>query len=139
MSSLVGGRIPYFKKGMVCFIRGYLLARAARSMHHPETNANCTRVRVMGFGSAVRMALDEVLEKMDVIYQIPHSVYRALVDDRGTEPFLHTMSLGESGAFRASASSWAFWLTLAFLPRMVLMASLKLFCLPCLLAGAGLA
>src|SRR3954469_15980539 len=46
------------------------------------------------------------------------------------------MSRGDKGAFRASAISCAFWLTLAFLVRIVRMASLKLFCLPCLVVEA---
>lgn len=40
------------------------------------------------------------------------------------------MSLGETGARRASASSWAFWLTLLFLLRMFWKASDMLFCRP---------
>lgn len=40
----------------------------------------------------------------------------------------HTMSFGDTGAFSASAISCAFWLTLPFLVRIVLIASLKLFC-----------
>ena len=42
------------------------------------------------------------------------------------------MRRADTGALRASAISWAFWLTLALLPRTVRIASLKLFCLPCL-------
>lgn len=45
---------------------------------------------------------------------------------------IRTTSLGETGAFSASAISWAFWLILPFLVLMVLIASLKLFCRPCL-------
>lgn len=73
MSSLDGERIPYFRKGNVCFIRGYFRAKAARTKHQPETKANCTVVRVMGLGRAVRMAFEDMLVKMDVIYQIPQS------------------------------------------------------------------
>jgi hypothetical protein len=32
-------------------------------------------VRVTGFGRAVRMALEEVLERMEVMYQRPQSIY----------------------------------------------------------------
>ena len=42
-----------------------------------------------------------------------------------------TMSRPDTGALRASAISWAFWLTLPLRPRTVRIASLKLFCLPC--------
>ena len=41
----------------------------------------------------------------------------------------HTMSLKESGAFKASAISWALALTLPFLVRIVRIASLRLGCL----------
>jgi hypothetical protein len=50
-----------------------------------------------------------------------------------------TMSVGDSGAFSASAISCTFWLTLPFLVRTVRIASLKLFCLPCLVDGPGAA
>src|SRR5579859_2232394 len=43
-----------------------------------------------------------------------------------------TMSLGETGTFSASAISCALALTLALRPLIVLMASLRLFCRPCL-------
>lgn len=45
------------------------------------------------------------------------------------------MSLGESGALSASASSCAFWLTLPLRVRIVLKASLRLFWRPCLVEG----
>lgn len=47
------------------------------------------------------------------------------------------MRFGDTGAFSASASSCAFWLTLALRPgvRIVLRASLRLFCLPCRVKG----
>jgi hypothetical protein len=47
------------------------------------------------------------------------------------------MSLGDSGALSASAISCAFCVTLAFLVRIVLIASVKLFCRPCLAAPAA--
>lgn len=75
MSSLDGLRIPYFKNGIVCFMRGYRRATAAESKHHPDTNANCTVVSVTGCGSAVRMTFDDILVKMDVKYHIAQSNY----------------------------------------------------------------
>jgi hypothetical protein len=74
MSSFDGDRIPYFKNGIVCFKRGNLRAAAASTRHHPETKANCTVVRVTGCGSAVRMAFDDMLVKMEVMYQTPQSI-----------------------------------------------------------------
>jgi hypothetical protein len=72
--SFDGERIPYFKKGIVCFKRGYFLASIAITRHQPDTKANCTVVRVMGRGSAVRMAFEDMFVKMDVIYQTPQSI-----------------------------------------------------------------
>lgn len=66
--------MPNFRMGMVCFRRGYLRARAARNRHHDDTKPNCTRVRVIGFGSAVRIAFEDVLEEMDVMYQMRHRI-----------------------------------------------------------------
>ena len=45
------------------------------------------------------------------------------------------MSFGDSGALSASAISCAFWLTLPLRVLIVLKASLKLFCRPCLVDG----
>jgi hypothetical protein len=134
MSSRVGGRIPYFNTGIVCFNRGYLRARAARNKHQDDTKANWTTVSVMGLGSAVRMALEDVLVEMEVMYHTPHSIYLCQISSiccTGNTP-VHTMSLGDTGALSASAISWAFWLTLALRVRIVLIASERLFCLPCL-------
>ena len=58
-------------------------------------------VRVIGFGRAVKIALDEALERIEVPYQ----------------PMQRITSLKETGARRASAISAAFWDTL---PRLVL-------------------
>lgn len=69
-------------------------------------------VRVTGFGKAVKMALDEVLVKIDVAYQNPQ----------------RTTSRKDTGALSDSAISRALSLTLAFLVLTVLIASLKLFC-----------
>ena len=44
---------------------------------------------------------------------------------------LQTINFGDTGALSASEISCTFALTLPFLVRMVLKASLKLFCLPC--------
>ena len=73
-------------------------------------------VRVMGFGRAVRIAFEDVFVRMDAENQAQHS----------------PTSLYDTGAFNDSAISCAFSLMLAFLPLTVRMASVKLFCLPCL-------
>jgi hypothetical protein len=41
-----------------------------------ETNMNCTTVRVTGFGSAVKMALEEVFVRIEVPYQKAQSNLR---------------------------------------------------------------
>jgi hypothetical protein len=50
---------------------------------------------------------------------------------------LLTTNFGDTGALSASAISCAFWVTLPPLVRTVLIASLKLFCRPCLAPGGG--
>jgi hypothetical protein len=72
--SFEGGRIPYFRNVSFCFKRGYRRASAARNIHHDETKPNCTRVRVTGFGRAVRIAFEDVFEKIEVMYHIPQSI-----------------------------------------------------------------
>lgn len=116
MISLFGLRIPFFRTGNAFLIGACLRASQAANIHQEDTKRNCTTVKVTGFGSAVRMALDDVLERIEVAYQTPQRI----------------TSFGETGALSASAISCAFWLTLAFLVLTVRMASLKLFCLPCL-------
>ena len=59
---------------MVCFKRGYFLANVASSRHQPDTKANCTVVRVTGLGSAVRIVFEDMLVKMEVMYQTPQSI-----------------------------------------------------------------
>lgn len=67
--------MPYFRNGIVCFSRGNRRAAAAITRHHPDTKANCTVVRVTGWGSAVRMVFEDMLVKIEVMYQIPQSIY----------------------------------------------------------------
>lgn len=73
--SLEGGRMPYFRKGRVCFKRGYLRANMARIRHQLDTKANCTQVRVTGRGRAVRIAFEDMLVMMEVMYHTPQSSY----------------------------------------------------------------
>lgn len=76
--SLDGDRIPYFRNGIVCFMRGYFRARAASSRHQPDTKANWTVVRVTGCGRAVRITLEDMFVKMEVKYQTAHRIYLEL-------------------------------------------------------------
>ena len=73
-------------------------------------------VSVTGFFRAVKMALDDAFVMIEVVYHTPQSI----------------TSFQLTGAFSDSAISCAFSLILAFRPRTVLIASVKLFCLPCL-------
>jgi hypothetical protein len=43
-------------------------------MHQNETKANCTIDRVIGFGKAIRIDLEEVFVSADVKYQITNRV-----------------------------------------------------------------
>lgn len=129
--------MPCLRAGIVVFKRGKRCAMYARRRHHPETNANCIIVRVIGLGNALSIDFEEVLVKAEVRYQIRQrtcSKYQS--GERNTLEDTHTIVLTDIGAFNASASSCAFSLTLAFLLRMVLNASLRLFCRewPCSLA-----
>merc|ERR1711939_827030 len=85
-------------------------------MHQRYTSRNWMTVRVTGRLRAVKMALDEVFVRMDVAYQRPQRgiIFRL------------------TGAFNESAISCAFSLTLILRDRTVCMASLRLFCRPCL-------
>lgn len=88
---------------------------------------------------AIKIDLDEVFVSADEAYHIRHRIcvaqhqvstctwYSLL----GTRQIERTMSFGETGARRASAISWAFWLTLPLRPLIVRMASVRLFCLVC--------
>jgi len=48
--------------------------RAAQdsNRHHEHTNMNWIKVKVTGLGRAVKMALDDVLDMMEVVYQMAH-------------------------------------------------------------------
>jgi hypothetical protein len=102
-------------------------------MQKEATNANWIRVRVAGFGKALRMAFEEVLVRALDIYQMMQSIY--ILNQHlylYCEEGLRTINLGETGAFKASPISCTLAVTLAFLVLIVLKASLKLFCLLCL-------
>jgi hypothetical protein len=43
-------------------------------MHHIDTNANCTAVRVTGFGRAFRMDFEDVFVTAEVKYQMRQRV-----------------------------------------------------------------
>jgi hypothetical protein len=61
--------MPFLRTGRALRTAGLLFARAEKKTHQMETNMNCTTVRVTGFGSAVKMALEEVFVRIEVPYQ----------------------------------------------------------------------
>lgn len=74
MISLFGRLIPFFNTGKVLRMEELYRASRAAKMHQEDTNRNCTTVSVTGLGKAVRMALDEVLERIEVANQTPQSI-----------------------------------------------------------------
>lgn len=128
--------MPFLRTGIAVRIRGYSRASQARNKHQDDTKANWITVSVIGLGNVMRIALEEVFDSTDVVYHTPQSSFRKYQPCLGwvcwSESALRTTSFGESGAFKASAISCAFWLTLPPRVRIVVIASLKLFCLPCL-------
>lgn len=71
MTSLFGLRMPFLSTGAASRSDALRLASQDKNMHQKETSRNWTIVRVTGLGRAVRMALEEVLERMEVVYQKP--------------------------------------------------------------------
>jgi hypothetical protein len=119
---------------MAFFKAGKLLASAEKRRQYDATKPNCMSVRVAGFGKAIKMLFEEVLVRADERYQIMQSVYDHQHTVKfGGDDWGRTISFGDTGAFKAPAISCAFALTLPFRERMVLNASVKLFCLPCTL------
>lgn len=45
----------------------------ANVKHHDDTQANCTIVRVIGFGKAFNIVLEDVLVRAEVMYQMIQS------------------------------------------------------------------
>lgn len=74
MISLFGRRIPFFKTGKVFRMKALRLASHDRKRHQKDTRRNCMMVRVTGFGKAVKIALEDVLVRMEVAYQKAHSI-----------------------------------------------------------------
>ena len=114
--SLFGLLMPFFKNGRALRTSALRLANQDREMHQNDTRKNCMIVSVTGFGNAVRIAFEEVFVRIDAANQVQQSI----------------TSLYDTGAFKESAISCAFSLILAFLALTVRIASLRLFCLPCL-------
>jgi hypothetical protein len=75
ITSRDGGAMPFRRAGIAFFRDGKIVEQYTIKRHHIETNANCIRVRVIGFGSAVRIDFEEVLVTAEVIYQIRQKPY----------------------------------------------------------------
>jgi len=87
-------------------------------------------VSVAGLGKALRIDFEDVFvraldmyQTMQRIYEQVHQHWSSVMEE------LRTINLGETGAFKASDISCTLALTLPFRVRIVLNASLKLFCL----------
>lgn len=162
MISLLGLLIPFLRTGRALRTDALRFASHAKKTHQKDTRANWMMVKVTGMGREVKMALDEVLVMMDVMYQKAQrpcaaelsaqvrdttrrdymsslSLSRSLFDHgrsgvEGRIGYAPTTSFMDTGAFSDSAISCTFSWMLAPRPRVltVLIASLKLFCLPCL-------
>jgi len=66
--------MPFRRTGIAFRTEGYFFASHAEKTHQELTKRNWTNVRVTGFGNAVRIAFDDVFERIDVAYQIPHRI-----------------------------------------------------------------
>jgi hypothetical protein len=111
---------------------GKMVASHEKNMHREATNANWIKVSVAGLGKALRMAFEEVFVRALDRYHIMQRIYS--INQYGIlywKEVSRTINLGETGAFNAPATSCTLALTLALLVRIVLKASLKLFCLLC--------
>jgi hypothetical protein len=122
--------MPCRRAGMVFLRLGNILASQEKKRQNDATKANCTRVSVAGFWKAFKMDFEDVLVSAEKKYQMIQSIYmhQHMNIEAGLER--HTINLGDTGAFKASAISAALALTLALLVLIVLRASLRLFCLP---------
>src|SRR5262245_58675269 len=107
-----------------------------KNRQYDATNANWTRVKVAGMSNALRMDFEDVFVRTDVVYHTMQRICVVSARPVHREELRHTISRGDTGARSASAISWAFWLTLPCLVRIVRIASLRLFCLACPLAFA---
>ena len=72
-TSQVGFRSPFFKAGIALLMDGNMEAKPANIRHHIETDANCTIVRVAGFGNAFRIDFDDVFVRAEVRYHTMQS------------------------------------------------------------------
>lgn len=69
MISLLGLLIPFLRTGRALRTDALRFASHAKKTHQKDTRANWMMVKVTGMGREVKMALDEVLVMMDVMYQ----------------------------------------------------------------------
>ena len=74
MMSLFGLLMPFLRTGTALRTVAFRFASQERKMHQSETRKNCMTVRVIGWGRAVRMALEDVLVRIDAENQAPHSI-----------------------------------------------------------------
>jgi hypothetical protein len=72
ITSRLGYRIPFFKAGIALRRHGNKCARYAKNTHQKDTKANWTSVKVIGFGNMLRIDLEEVFVRAELMYQMMH-------------------------------------------------------------------
>ena len=72
-TSQEGFRSPFFRAGIDLFSEGNIDDSDVRMKHHKDTDANWMMVRVAGLGKALRIDLEEVLVRAEVMYQAMQS------------------------------------------------------------------
>lgn len=72
MISREGFRIPLRSTGIELRSGGCIRAAHDSKKHHEHTNMNWISVNVTGLGRAVKIALDDVFDMIDVVYQMAH-------------------------------------------------------------------
>lgn len=66
--------MPFRRTGAALRNRGIFLASHEEKTHQEQTKRNCMSVSVIGLLKAVRIALEEVLDKIEVAYQTPQRI-----------------------------------------------------------------
>ena len=75
MMSLLGLLTPFLRTGIARLSAPLCFAAQERIKHQEHTKKNCMTVRVTGIGSAVKIAFEDVFERIEVAYQTQHSIF----------------------------------------------------------------
>lgn len=66
----------FLSAGMLTLSEGITVDRYESRRQYIDTNANCTAVSVIGFGSAFKIDFEDVFVKAEVVYQTRQSTCR---------------------------------------------------------------